>query len=107
MESELLPCSGCKNLRVLKLGDYCRECALDPQYNHLYFIVKPDTLDHVARVSGMDRGFLNAKQEKAFEQYQKYVVYLAKDEWKDIIVSDRFPVEVVMKNVFRKLDTPS
>jgi hypothetical protein len=99
---DLVPCSGCKKPRVLKMGDYCVECALDPSTQHQYFVVKPDTLDHIARVTGMAREFLNAKQERAFEEFKRYVIYLADDEWKDIVISEKVPLDFAMKNLMEK-----
>lgn len=106
MELDLLPCVGCKLPRVLKLGDYCKECALEPE--PYYVVVKPDTLEQAAKASGMAREFLNAKQEKAFENYQSYVVYYVDGKWQDILINEWFPVPLVMKNLFDNLsrETP-
>jgi hypothetical protein len=100
-ELNLLPCSGCKELKVLKLGDYCRECALEPE--PVWFEVTPGSLDRIARLSGMAREFLNAKQEKAFENFQRYVVYYADGKWQDITISERFSTAIIMRNLFKKL----
>lgn len=97
---DFLPCAGCKELKVLKLGDYCLACALEPAPD--YIIVKPDSLEHAALRSGITREYLNAKQERAFENYQVYVIYFAKDEWQEITISERLPVAVVMKNLLEK-----
>lgn len=101
MELGLLACAGCKEPKVLKLGDYCRECALEPE--PAYFEVTPGSLNRVAVITGMAREFLNAKQEKAFENYQRYVVYYADGQWRDIVISEKFSTQIIMRNLFKKL----
>lgn len=100
MELDLLPCTNCKEPRVLKLGDYCATCALEPEPR--YFIIKPATLDHVARVTGISHEYLNAKQERAFENFQVYVVYGTDDDWAEVLISERFHIEGAMQQLLTK-----
>lgn len=102
MDNDLVPCAGCKQPRVLKLGDYCRECALEWPENSTYIIVSPNTIEKAIHDSGMTGEYLKAKSEKAFENYQTYVIYFKDGEWKEICISDFFHVPTAMKNLLAK-----
>jgi len=103
MDQDMLPCVGCKKLRVLKLGDYCRECALEwhPKDDE-YFVVTPKNLDEVVATTGATKKYLNAKQEMAFENDRKYVIYCVNDEWKETFVSDGYHLPTIMANIFKR-----
>ena len=99
----LVACAGCKEAKVLKLGDYCIMCALEWPENEHYIIVTPKTMEKAIRWSGMAGEYLKAKSDQAFEKFQSYVIYTTPDgAWHEINVSDRFPVPYVMKNLLRK-----
>lgn len=105
MHPNFLPCASCGKPKVIRLGDYCVACASDSDITaseHEYIILSRATLDHAADRSGITREFLVAKIERAFENYLTYIIYRVGEEWKDIMISDRFYIPVVMKHVFRR-----
>lgn len=95
----LLPCAGCKEAKVLKQGDYCVMCALEWPSTPFYIVVTPKTLDKAIRDSGMAGEYLKAKSDRAFETFKSYVIYCINGEWKEIVISDKFHVPTVMKNL--------
>lgn len=99
---DLLACAGCKKAKVLKLGDYCIACALEWPEHPCYIVVTPKTLDKAVKDSGIDGDYLRAKTDKAFDHYQSYIIYCVNGEWKEILVSDRFHIPTVMKNLLKK-----
>lgn len=99
MDDDLLPCAGCKKAKVLKPGDYCVACALEWPEAPGYIVVTPKTLEKAVRDSGLAGDYLRAKSDRAFEQYQSYVIYYVSGEWREILISDKFPVPYVMKNL--------
>jgi hypothetical protein len=101
------PCTSCGMSNVLKPGDYCRACATTwrlPSAENEYIIVSPATLEAATLQSGIAKSYLKAKQEEAFERDQKYVIYFARGQWDDLIVSNRFYLPVVMKFLFEQLE---
>lgn len=107
MTPNFVPCASCGRLKVLKPGDYCISCALDPALTaseHEYVILSRATLDIAAEKSGITREFLVAKIERAFENYQNYIIYKIGDEWKDLMISDRFYIPIVMKYLYKRLE---
>ena len=103
MDQNLLPCVGCKQLKVLKLGDYCVSCALEwhPKDDE-YFVVNSKNLDEVSAATGATKKYLNAKQAAAFEKHCSYVVYCIRDEWKEILVNEGFHLPTIMKRLFER-----
>lgn len=104
MDLKLYPCERCRKLKVLKPGDYCLPCAQmwDPDPELEYIVLEPDTIDDAAEISGLGREYLKAKFTEAWEQYQAYVIYFARDEWHEITISERFHLPTVMKNLMAK-----
>lgn len=104
MHMELVPCAGCGIAKVLKTGDYCIACALkwEPRTPD-YIIIGPGTIDEAADSSGIAKAYLKAKSDEAFENYQSYVIYPVKDEWREITISDRLHVPTVMKHLLEKI----
>lgn len=102
MEFDLLPCAGCKELKVLKLGDYCAQCALDWPSGPYYIVVMPKTIDECIRASGLDGEYLYARSNKAFERFQQYIIYFVDGDWKEVVISDQFHIPTVMKNLMKK-----
>jgi hypothetical protein len=98
----LLPCAGCKQAKVLKYGDYCVVCSLEWPENSNYIVVTTKTLDKAIHDSGLTGEYLKAKSDLAFENYQSYVIYCIDGEWKEIVISDKFHVPTVMKNLLAK-----
>lgn len=101
---KLYPCERCRKQKVLKPGDYCLCCAQlwDPDPELEYIVLEADTIDDAAEISGMAFEYLKAKFTEAWEKYQVYVIYFARDEWHEINISERLPVPVVMKNLMAK-----
>lgn len=107
VKPNLLPCASCGRPKVLKLGDYCITCALDPALTaseHEYVILSPATLDLAVEKSGIARQFLSAKMDKAFEHSQSYVIFKARGQWHDILIHDAFYLPIVMKKLFEKME---
>lgn len=107
MKPNFGPCASCGKPKVLKTGDYCLQCALDPALpasEHEYVILSPATLDVASEKSGITREFLVAKMGRAFENFQHYIIYKDGEEWKDVVVSEQFFIPAVMKNLFRRTD---
>lgn len=100
----LKPCIGCKELKVLHSGDYCKDCAIkwEPMDGDSYFLVVPSSVSDIMEATGIDGAYLNAKQEAAFEKHCKYVVYHSKGEWKEITIDDGFHLPTVMKRLFER-----
>lgn len=107
MTPNFAPCASCGRAKVLKPGDYCLSCALDPALpasEHEYIILSQTTLDIAADKSGIAREFLVAKMNRAFENFQHYVIFKVRDEWWDITISDTFYIPAIMKNIFNRLE---
>lgn len=103
----LNPCASCGKHKVLKPGDYCRSCAIIsdlPDGKYEYVILSRAMLDIAAEKSGMAREFLVAKMDLAFEHNQQYIIFRTGEQWHDILIHDRFPVPVVMKRLFERLE---
>lgn len=101
----LKPCQRCKKKKVLHPGDYCNLCATQwESRTSEYFVVNPETLDDVAEVSGVDRAYLKAKQESAFERACVYVIFYGKETWNEIVISERFYLPKVMENLLSRLE---
>jgi hypothetical protein len=100
-----LPCANCNQKRVVKPGDWCNQCAMRWERKvSEYFVVDPQSISDVHEISGISRSYLNAKQERAFEKNCKYVVFYAQGKWKEVVISDRFHLPTVMKNILSRLD---
>jgi hypothetical protein len=100
----LNPCARCGRRKVLKPGDYCIACALDPDDTAAdYIIVSTPTLEEAVVRSGISGEYLKAKHERCFERFQNYIIFFVNDEWHEIVISDRFAIPPVMKNLFKLL----
>lgn len=107
MPPRLNPCRSCGKPRVIRPGDYCRDCAIrwrQPSAEGEYLVVTPHTLDEAVELTGMGKSYLRAKQEQAFFGYAKYVIFEANGEWHDVVVSDVFYLPKVMENLIRLLE---
>lgn len=101
----LLPCAGCGKDKVLKEGDYCIACALDPTLlDNQYIVISPAMITHAADVSGIEGAYLKSKMEHCFERFQHYVIYKARDEWQDLVIDEKFHIPTVMSHVFKRLE---
>lgn len=69
----------------------------------MYHVVVPNNLDELAEETGIARSYLAAKSAEAFENYHYYVLYYTGGEWHEKSISDKFPVDAVMRNLFRRL----
>lgn len=107
MSLGLYPCISCGRPKVVKTGDYCVDCALQwvqTVSEHEYIIISPATLNLAEQRSGVTREYMFAKMERAFENYQHYVIFFAKGGWREIVISDRFYIPVIMQNLFEQLE---
>lgn len=99
-------CRRCGKERVLKPGDYCRECAVisdDRVAEDTYIIVEPHTLEDTIRKTGIAKTYLQAKYARAQEMNCRYVVFYIREGWQDIVVSKKFYLPQVMETVFERL----
>lgn len=101
----LLPCAGCRKDKVLKEGDYCMQCALDPALiEHQYIVLSPAMVVFAAELSGLPSEYLRTKMERTFEAFQHYVIFKAHGGWQDIVIDEKFHIPTVMKALFKRLE---
>lgn len=107
MDQTFNPCVSCGKPKVIKVGDYCRSCAVDPDITastREYVILSRATLDIAVQKSGIAREFLLSKMDRAFKNYQNYVIYKIDGKWLDLKIDEHFYIPTVMKNLFRRLE---
>lgn len=109
-EPKLNRCRCCGRDKVVRPGDWCRDCALLPNdlaTSEAYIIVEPHTLDDTARKTGVARNFLKAKMQQADLLNCQYVVFrhpALKDNWRDVVIDEYFYLPRVMQTVFERLE---
>ena len=105
MPPKLNPCRSCGKDKVVKPGDYCRECAVDfyaVVSMDKYIIVEPLTMADTAEKTGVDWSFLKAKYEQLNTLQCHYVLFQLNGKWADIVVDKHFYLPRVMQTVFEK-----
>lgn len=109
-EPKLNRCVCCGREKVVRPGDYCRDCALLPQelvISQAYLIVEPHSLEYVAEHTGVAKTFLKAKMNQAEMMSCQYVIFRhpnLKDNWQDVIIDKYFYLPRVMQTVFERLE---
>lgn len=100
-----ISCRRCGKERVLKPGDYCRDCAVisdDRVAEDSYIIVEPHTMDDTAAKTGIAKAYLQAKYIRAKTVNCHYVVFYQQGQWDDLLVDKHFYLPRVMETVFEK-----
>lgn len=98
-------CRSCGKARVLKPGDYCRECAIIPDSavaEDRYIIVEPHTMADTSAKTGVTLSYLKAKYERTQSMKCQYVLFFSHGIWQDVVVDRMFYLPRVMQTLLER-----